>query len=446
MNYHKRVLWFVSIVTVSLFILSFITEIYGINWKPFKNISIIDDITTAAKKEKDSIVIVEPERSVQDSLHKKFFLFDEPNRVTSYYVDSNNIVLQKFIAKLAELKQGKRKKIRVAFLGDSMIEDDFITLTLRKLLQQTFGGYGVGYLPMSSELAGARTTANIFSSTNWIENNFRNNPNNNYLFISGRRFTANENAWTEIQDKTALANNPLNKYLLYGNANNAAINCNNTTLHLVGKQIFNSVLIDSSNSNKLKIDVPSNLPVFGLAIESPSGIIVDNFSFRGNSGQEFARMDSTLLSSIAKNHSYDLIIMQYGVNLFSKPSDEKFDWYYAPMKKSVQKITTCFTDADVLLLSCADRSFRYGNDYKTATGMPVILAMQQKIAYESGISFYNMYKSMGGEGSMVKWVNEKPTLGYKDYMHPNDKGSAIIGTSIYEAIMHEYQKYIGKKK
>jgi hypothetical protein len=52
---------------------------------------------------------------------------------------------------------------------------------------------------------------------------------------------------------------------------------------------------------------------------------------------------------------------------------------------------------------------------------------------------------MGGEGSMVRWVESDPPLAYKDYMHPNDRGSEIIGKSIYDAITYEYRKMINKK-
>ncbi len=446
MNYHKRVLWFVIIITVSLFTLSFITAYFDIQWKPLRNISILSDILKKKGKKKELIAVVEPAANTTDTLHKKFIDFDLPNRVTAYYADTNNVALKNFVRRLDELKQGKRKKIRIAFLGDSMIEDDFISLTLRRLMQQYFGGYGVGYLPMSSELAGSRTTANIYSSDNWAEANFRNNPNKSALFISGRSFTTDGIAWTAVEDKTAPPSQALGKYLLFGNVASSTVNCNNSNIEVVGKESFNSALLDSSIGNKMKVTVNAGLPVFGVSLEALNGVTVDNFSFRGNSGWEFSKFDSAFLGAIAKNHSYDLIIMQYGVNLFDKSTDEKFDWYYQPMKKSVGRIKASFPGADILLMSCADRAFRYGNEYLTATGMPVIVGMQQKIAYENGIAFYNTFSSMGGDGSMNKWVNDKPALAYKDYMHPNDRGSEVIGKSIYDAIMYEYQKYINKKK
>jgi lysophospholipase L1-like esterase len=443
MNYHRRVLQFVTLITLSLFVLSFVIECFHIQWKPLQNISILSDVFKKKKIKNDSIAVAEPLITGGDSMQKRFVTFDQPNRLTAYYADSNNVVLKNFVHKLDELKKGKRKKLRIAFLGDSMIEDDFISLTLRKMLQQEFGGYGIGYMPMSSEFGGSRTTANLLSSTTWTESNFRKNPSKETLFISGRAFTTNGNAWTEVEDKTAAPSQVLNKYVLFGNTNGASIAFNNSSL--TSKQDFNVALLDSAVGNKFKVTVNAGLPIYGVSLESPTGITVDNFSFRGNSGNEFAKFDSSFLSAIAKEHGYDLIIMQYGINLIEKASDEKFNWYYEPMKKSVAKIKTCFPEAAVLMIGCADRAFRNGSNYETAVGIPTIVALQQKIAYEAGVAFYNTYSSMGGEGSIVKWVEEKPSLAYKDYMHPNAQGSEVIGKSIYDAIIYEYKKITGKK-
>lgn len=447
MNYHKRVLQFILIVFSFLFILSFVPFFFHTEIKTLQNVSILSDVI----KLKDTVNISSTNSKavtvVTADGTKQFSSFSTPKRVTAYYADTNNINLKKFVAKLTELKKGKRKKIRIAYLGDSMIEDDFISLTLRSLMQQQFGGYGVGYLPMSSALTGGRTTATVNSSDAWVEYNFRNNPAKNTLFISGRNFVTNGTAFAEIKDKTIVANLPVNKYLLYGNTlASTSVQFNSTNIRIPQTEKFNAYLLDSSSNSNFRITVGSGLSVFGVSSESPTGVTVDNFSFRGNSGQEFAGFDSVFLQTINKLHTYDLIIMQYGVNLFDKPSDMKFDWYYQPMKKSVAKLKNCFPEADLLLLGCADRSFRYDNTYATAKGLPVIINMQQKIAFENGIHFYNTFESMGGNGSMVNWVNSKPPLAYKDYMHPNAAGSAVLGQGLFTAIMIEYNKFIKASK
>ena len=312
-------------------------------------------------------------------------------------------------------------------------------------MQQEFGGYGIGYLPLSSELVGERSTANI-SSKNWIETNFKTNPDHLQLFISGRSFSAIENAFTDIKDKNALSTNPLEKYLLFGKTDketNVLLNGINHSLN--AKNNFNSLLLDSSIGNTLKLETNNANNLFGVSLEAPQGVVVDNFSFRGISGNEFSKMDSSFLASIAKNHSYDLIIMQYGVNLFVKPTDENFNWYYKPFTRAITKLKASFPNTNILIISSADRAYKYDKEYETALGMPNLIALQQKAAYETGSAFYNTFESMGGNGSIAKWVDTTPALAYKDYMHPNNRGSEIIGKSIFDAIMFEYRKAINKK-
>ena len=45
------------------------------------------------------------------------------------------------------------RPVRIAVLGDSYIEGDIITADLRNLLQDRYGGCGVGFVPMASETA-----------------------------------------------------------------------------------------------------------------------------------------------------------------------------------------------------------------------------------------------------------------------------------------------------
>jgi len=57
--------------------------------------------------------------------------------------------LNSFFSKLQELRQGKRKKVRVAYYGDSTTESDMIVSDLRSLLQKVFGGSGVGFVSVA---------------------------------------------------------------------------------------------------------------------------------------------------------------------------------------------------------------------------------------------------------------------------------------------------------
>ena len=58
------------------------------------------------------------------------------------------------------------RPVRIAYFGDSFIEADIMTGDLRTLLQQKFGGSGVGYVPIASTLSGYRPTV-IHSFRGW---------------------------------------------------------------------------------------------------------------------------------------------------------------------------------------------------------------------------------------------------------------------------------------
>jgi lysophospholipase L1-like esterase len=443
MDYTKQCLRFVCFTTGLLFLLSIADYLFHWNWKVLHNINIVSDIVR-----KEKVTVYKPLASdsikvyADTASHKSFSLFEQPNQITEYFSDSLAVALKKFIVKLETLKQGKRKKLRVAFMGDSMIEEDNITSTLRKLLQKEFGGYGIGFLPMSTALSNERPTAGINASVNWEETNFMNNKVKANLFLSGRNFKSIGDASTQITDKTTEAGKLLYKYFLIGkNADPVSVSVNGDQHIVKSQKSFQSFLLDSSAGNKIRFEVSVASNIYGVSLESANGLILDNFSFRGVSGQEFGNVDSAFLASISKEHPYDLIVLQYGVNLFEKPTDDNFNWYYKPFERAIKKIQSCFPDASILLVGTADRAYRYEQDYETAIGIPGLIALQQKLAYATGIGFYNTFSSMGGNGSIVKWVDANPPLAYKDYMHPNPAGAAVIGKSIFEAIMHEYRKY-----
>ena len=136
--------------------------------------------------------------------------------------------------------------------------------------------------------------------------------------------------------------------------------------------------------------------------------------------------------------------MQYGVNVLNKPNNNSFDWYYRTMLTSISKLKHCFTNTDFLLVSAADKSFKYANGTHTAIGMDSLIATQERIAYHSKMAFFNTYYTMGGYNSMVAWANGNPQLAAKDFTHLNAKGADILGTGIFSSIMYEVNK-IDKK-
>ena len=451
MNQNKKVLQFVLAATMCLLGFSLFIHFNKVENEQLKNIDILSSIfksdTVATKKNTDDTTLFEVDTTRQfalqnDSIARQLQHFNVANRLTNFSADTNAIVLDNFIKKLIALRKNKKGKIRIAYLGDSMIEGDLVSQTLRKYLQQNYGGNGVGFVPITSAVAGFRQSVKHTFTANWKESNFKNKFSAVPLYLSGKTFFATGYNRVDVEDKTITSAIKTNKYLLCGyKPNSGQIAVNSIFYAIKPTTVFNRILIDSSTKTAIKLEVSdAALPFYGLSFETSDGVIVDNFSFRGLGGFEFAGIDSSFLTQVNNTQPYDLIIMQYGVNLLNHPNNNSFGWYQKAMTACIKKMKSCFKNADFLLISSADKSFKYSNGTHTAIGMDSLIATQERIAFENKIAFFNTYSSMGGYNSMVNWANGNPQLAAKDYTHLNAKGAEVLGTGIFNAMMFEVSK------
>jgi lysophospholipase L1-like esterase len=446
MNSNRRVLLFV-VYSIGLFLLISLLGIYfRVDWLPFNRINLISDVvkadSTAVQNKTDTASTLSP-LVVEQRPQEDFSLYNKGHFITNFNADTSSTSIQKFISKMHELKSGKKRKVRIAYFGDSMIEGDLMTQTLRKLLQQAFGGNGVGFVPITSPVSKFRQTVFANTSDGWQDENFKQSKSSP-LFLSGHLFHTSGGSVqmtdNTIRDSAAV----IQKSLLFGKtAGPVTIAVNSAPFTINGKNVMNRAVMINDINRGIRLAVTNDqLPVYGVSFESDSGVFVDNFSFRGITGIEFAKFDSSFLSAIAENNPYDLIIFQYGVNLLFRPNDKNFKWYAKALLPIIRKLHNSFTSSDIILVSTADRAFRYGAEYKSAIGIDSLIKAQALVAYETGSSFYNQYETMGGKNSIVDWANRKPSLANRDYVHPNHRGAEVLGTYFFEAIMQEYHKYL----
>ncbi len=357
--------------------------------------------------------------------------------------------MQHFLYALKDLKKGKRKKVRIAYFGDSMIEGDLITGDLRDSLQTQFGGAGVGFVPVTSVVAQWRNTIRHTFSDNWKDYHFRNDPPDNLpLGLSGHTFVPEEESWARYS--------PVHKkrldrfrevYVFYGPAasgNNVVINgrpytlsgadpVNELTLHQDSLQ--QSVMIQYGGG-----EAPP--PLYGLCFESDSGVYVDNFSFRGISGIELGKLGRRMLQQMQRKHPYDLVVLHYGANVLFRPELTDYSWYEKPMQKVIDSLRNNWPQTSFLIIGTADKAYKKTDRYETAPGVPALLKVQHELAQSHGAAYWNLYAAMGGEGSMAHWVEGDTVLAKKDYTHFTTQGASRVGALLYKAIMDEFKQEV----
>ncbi|ACU58717.1 SGNH/GDSL hydrolase family protein [Chitinophaga pinensis] len=354
--------------------------------------------------------------------------------------------LEHFLVALDELKAKKRKKVRIAYFGDSMIEGDLITEDLRDSLQRLFGGQGVGFVPVTSVVAGFRTTITHTFSKDWKDYSYKQLPPASLpLGISGHTFMPGESSWIKYQ---SVKKRGLSKFeqvsVLYGPSASGNISINNKSYALSGHQTVNrlSLHVDSANSKQVTIKWAggSAAPLYGVSFEGDTGVYVDNYSFRGISGIELGKLSGKLLQQMQSEHPYDLIVLHYGANVLWKPELTDYSWYGNPMKKVLDSLRNDLPNASFLVISTADKSYKKSGNYVTAPGVTALLKVQHELAKGHGAAYWNLYAAMGGHNSMIRWVEGDTVLANKDYTHFNRQGAARVGALLYKAMMDEYKQ------
>jgi lysophospholipase L1-like esterase len=439
-----------------LFFFSFLQE-SDVGLTRLKKIDILSDIhpDQADSATQDSVIVnkdvaLQVEDSVQekqDSIVQEVVERCNPHLTCIEDYSGNNTALKSFMEALNRTEVNDRK-LRIAFYGDSFIEGDVFCGSVRDSLQSIFGGRGVGFVPITSNVTGFRNT---------IRHNFGNwdtysliNKNGSSVEIgpSGFTFLPRVNNWVEYRvSKQRFLNEFSSLWVFYKNLSSSTVLqlTVDTTESIEPLPVSNrlqqfSTSLRKAKKVRLELYPTDSLMVYGASFETSAGISVDNFSIRGNSGLNLSSIDPDLHAQFAQLRRYKLVILQFGLNLVVA---EKLNYeaYVLRMVAVINNMKKIFPDCSFLLLGISDHSINDNGRYKT---MPAILVMrdaQRLIAQQTGIAFWDTFTAMGGEGSMVKWTQSKPPLGARDYTHLTFRGGRKLAGALVKSLLFEKSKY-----
>jgi hypothetical protein len=361
--------------------------------------------------------------------------------------------LKQFFKELGAIKRGEGKG-RIAFFGDSFIEGDIFCSDVRNSLQDLFGGNGVGFVPITSDVAQFRITVGHtfkgFKSYSLVKKDSISEPfgAGGYCFTAGEGndVTYSANASYKhldlFHDIRLFYNSPQNSTFNYSVDNKEIKEIKITASDQLQQKVFTGV-----NALKVSFNFPvsESIKLYGVSFEDSSGIYVDNFGLRGNSGLALSRISESMNRQFNELQNYKLIILQYGLNVIT-PETKDLSWYVLQMVSVVKRLKSCYPDASILLMSVSDRSTKVGGKYRTMESVPIMVEAQREIARQSQIAFYNLFEAMGGENSMVAFVENNPPLANKDYTHLNFEGGRRVAGIFVKSLINDYQKYNDKIK
>lgn len=360
--------------------------------------------------------------------------------------------LQRFYAKLNNIeKNAGAGKARVAYFGDSMNDGDFIVQDVRNLFQEEYGGYGVGFVAITSKSATSRGSVYHRHSDNWITQSFISSKRPSVPFgVDGQVFIGSNSGsyWVSYTaGNIATSSSLYTPTLFYGYSNNSngvvdvkLNNGVNQRNQLTPKNALNTMYLGENYARSVHATFSNiqNIPIYGFDFASTTGVHVDNFSLRGNSGLTLGGFNTSLMNAFDKVLNYDLIILHFGTNVLNYGSSD-YTFYERGMTAVINKLRLCFPNADILVISTADKGTKVNMQMVTDPAVVPLVKAQKRFSRDAGTGFIDLYNLMGGNNSMVDWVNKQ--LANKDYTHFNVKGSKEIGTLLYQEIHRGYDKY-----
>lgn len=369
-----------------------------------------------------------------------------------YFEDyTRSDALEKLAVNFLKAQNGKRS-VRIAFLGDSFIESDILTADIRALLQSFYGGNGVGFVPMASVASKFRRTVThnfsgwkSYSMVQYKQANWRK------LTLSGYYYEPENGATIKLDLSNGKERfKPVSKakllFLNEGAAQiNAQINGGKEHVHTPasGKSLQSLDFSGSISSVSMNFKNTEGFTAYGVYLNDPTGIYVDNYSVRGSSGIVLSVADRALCRSLDSIMHYDLIVLQYGLNVASAMITN-YSYYQKKMVEVVKQLKEYFPRSTFLIMGVGDRSMKSSSGFETMPGIIAMVDVQRNVARQSQCIFWDTYAAMGGKNSMSTFVQHTPPLASKDYTHINHAGGRCIARSFVYALMKDIESKLSK--
>ena len=464
-NHIRRSFYITLVVIFLLFLLFFLPRITLFD-KTMRRVDVLGDIL-----EKDSAGNVLAELyidSVQGFVDSMLIAGPEPEVVKLDYKDSippGMVAIEDFGDSTGvhremdkfyrALDETSNRQVRIAVFGDSYIEGDILTSSLRHLLQSKYGGRGPGWVEVSCVSEGFRNTVKN-SNSGWEKHHATDKRGFNTAsqsmassyFIPGSNASFTLTCQTQNYPETLSYvdevgvwfdnTSPLTLSLTLNDGGSQTIN----THDLSGIQNF---VTHGDSITKASLHASGSGIVYGMTLDSKTGICVDNYSLRGSPGLNLEKIPSNFLNAIAKYRPYDLIIYEFGLNVASEKRKD-YSAYTDKFNNVIQHMQSHLPECSFLVFGASDRAKRGGDgNYHTLAGVVSLIGYQRKMASDNKVAFWNLRDALGGDGAIASL--QKQGMAAKDFTHLNFKGGEHIAKLFFDVLENgkmNYDKRHGK--
>ncbi len=360
----------------------------------------------------------------------------DPARLAAASVSAIHGPLDRFYGALAELERRQARQLRIVHYGDSPTTADLITADTRELLQKNFGDAGHGFHLIAKPWAWYEHRGVAADGGGWqIDPATQNQLKDGIYGLGGVSFRGAPGAWARYR----FTRPPQTVELHYQPSAGGQLRFGDTLID-TGKGP-GSVRLPGAAVMDLRVEAGS-VRLFGFVAENGTpGVVYSSLGLNGAYISVLARMmNEQAWAAQLRHHDPDLVIVNYGTNesVYAKFVDTAFE---NELRETIRRIRVAVPDADILLMSPMDRGHRDSTGaISTVPALHRLVTIEQRVAAQLGVAFFNTFEAMGGPGTMGRWYEAEPRLVSADFIHPMPQGARIVGTLLYKALSDGYRR------
>ena len=497
----KNKLWqtfLLVFIVVAILLALFYLPRMSVAGEDLRRVNILSDVQT---RDEEGKVIAEVKADAADGYVEKgvdsaaiqvkraAYVDTVPKGMTAIEDFSTNSAQREMDKFYAALGQSRQRPVRIAYFGDSYIEGDILTMDLRGLLQQKFGGKGVGFVEIACVSSDFRRSAST-SRKGWTRYHANERgrgfkaslqgPAGSYFIPSGTatyELRGQKNVYANLLDTAEVATvfftpggglniscalNGGTSQSLFSNGVAAEpvtydevveVRDSDSTVHYKtvtrtvaptavqqeGGHIVAKTVSGRIGRFSMTVTGGQGSRFYGVALDAHNGVAVDNFSMRGSGGQHLGGIPMETLRTFASLRPYDLIILHYGLNVANEKQKD-YGGYTNQLGKVIDQMKAAYPHASILVVSMGDRDKR-GTDGQMHTmgGVKEMVSYERKMASDHHVAFWNLYEAMGGDGSLARMTEKKQAN--LDYTHINFAGGRHLAGLLFDVLINGKENY-----
>jgi len=354
----------------------------------------------------------------------------------------------------AALARAERKDpgavVRVVHFGDSLVASDFVSGTLRRLLQRRFGDAGHGFMLIANAWPSyfhwdVKRYATAGFKVSRIVGPYAED---GFYGLGGVSFRAERHALARFgtDDGEGLGSRVSRFVVAYAeeprggrfqlSVDGREERVIDTTGPTLASRFAEIRVPDGAHELELKT-LAGESRLFGVVMERDvPGVVLDAIGIQGARIRFLAKQDDAHFAEQLKFRNPQLVIYEFGANESGDGFVYPMEDYRRTMREVLQEVRRSAPESSCLVVSAMDRAAKQGEEIVSVRVIPALVAEQERVAKEVGCAYFDTYRAMGGKGSMPIWVRRG--LGQADLTHPTGAGAERLGNWVYGAMMRAY--------